>query len=458
MGAHGSASTARSQGMATGRALACAGVNSDLAPVADVPSSASSFLYQQGRAWSFSAATTASLADAFSTGLEEGGAVPAMKHFPGIGYATQTTDSHVVTIDASRAQLALGLVPYATAIGHGIPMIMLSNATYAAYDSVNAAGWSPAISVDLLRTTLGFTGVSITDSLSGTAAARGVSATSLAIKAAQAGTDMIMLTGSEASSASTYAGLVAAAAAGTIPLATLEASSARILALKAALPATPVDTAGPVVHPPASRLSAGSTLGTTTVPVRTAWTATDSCGIAMYALRRQQDGGAEGRGAREWARGRRPIAHGGLRVPVRCQVDRRRRTHGRMDERPERGVARPATGRGRGLAGRLAHRLVQALSGGTTAYASARARVPPPVLGHLGGMGHRRRSRARVRSGLGGRVRRATLSTYAATTSLRRLAFATLAEQGTHTIRIVVVGTPGHPRVDVDAFVRLFAP
>ena len=52
---------------------------------------------------------------------------------------------------------------------------MLSNATYTAYDSASAAGWSHAISVDLLRTALGFQGVTITDSLNGTAAARGVS-------------------------------------------------------------------------------------------------------------------------------------------------------------------------------------------------------------------------------------------------------------------------------------------
>jgi hypothetical protein len=27
---------------------------------------------------------------------------------------------------------------------------------------------------------------------------------------------------------------------------------------------------------------------------------------------------------------------------------------------------------------------------------------------------------------------------------------------GTHTLKVVVVGTPGHPRVDVDGFLRLY--
>ncbi|MEO8438142.1 MAG: glycoside hydrolase family 3 N-terminal domain-containing protein, partial [Chloroflexota bacterium] len=124
---------------------------------------------------------------------------------------------------------------YRTAIGHHIPMIMLSNATYPAYDLRNAAGWSHAIGVTLLRHDLGFTGVTITDSLNGTAAARGVSVRSLAVRAARAGTDMILVTGSEASTAAVFATLLADARAGTISRTTLRTSYTRILALKAGL-------------------------------------------------------------------------------------------------------------------------------------------------------------------------------------------------------------------------------
>ena len=85
MGADGRTSVALSQGAATAAALKALGINVDLAPVADVPSSTSSFMYQDGRTWSFSATTTARLADAFATGLESKGVIPSMKHFPGIG-------------------------------------------------------------------------------------------------------------------------------------------------------------------------------------------------------------------------------------------------------------------------------------------------------------------------------------------------------------------------------------
>jgi beta-N-acetylhexosaminidase len=235
MGRLGSASVARAQGASTAAALRALGIDVDLAPVADVPASTASFMYRAGRTFSFSATRTALLADAFASGLESKGVVPAMKHFPGIGFATRNTDAYVVIIRASRAALAPGLLPYRTAIRHAVPLIMLSNATYTAYDARNAAGWSHAIGVTLLRHDLGFTGVTITDSLDGTAKARGLWTRVLAVSAARAGTDMILTTGSEASTRGVYATLLRQAELGSIPLATLRASYDRILALKAGL-------------------------------------------------------------------------------------------------------------------------------------------------------------------------------------------------------------------------------
>jgi beta-N-acetylhexosaminidase len=236
MGATGLASVARAQGAATGSGLLGLGINCDLAPVADVPASTSSFMYQDGRTWSFDATTTARLSVAFARGLRDSGVVPVMKHFPGLGFALRNTDTSVVTLSQSATRLLPGLQPYQLAVTRALPMVMLSNATYTAYDRSNGAGWSPWIINDLLRGQLGFTGVTITDSLSGTAKARGVATSTLAIRAAIAGTDMIMLTGSEAATARDFDALLAAARAGTIPRATLEASYQRISTLKAALP------------------------------------------------------------------------------------------------------------------------------------------------------------------------------------------------------------------------------
>ena len=232
MGADNSAAEALDQGTATGTALRALGVNMDFAPVADVPATPRSFMLQSGRTWSSSAIRTSTLANLFATGLEHVGVVPVMKHFPGLGYADLNTDSHVEKIAASRAQLAAGLVPYRTAISAHVPMIMLSNAVYDAYDGANAAGWSATIATRLLRGELGFRGVSITDSLDGAAHARRMADAPLAIRAARAGADMILVTGSEATSESVYASLAAAVRDGTLSRGQLEASYRRIRALK----------------------------------------------------------------------------------------------------------------------------------------------------------------------------------------------------------------------------------
>jgi beta-N-acetylhexosaminidase len=235
MGSIGSSDTARRQGRKTGVALLDLGINTDFAPVADVPASTSSFIYQQGRAWSFSARKTSRLSNAFALGLGNGGALATMKHFPGLGFAKKTTDDFVVHIARRRSELAPGLKPYRRAVANGVPLVMLSNAVYKAYDRSHAAGWSHAIGAGLLRNQLGFQGVTITDSLDGAAHARGIPTNPLAFRAAKAGTDLLLLTGSEASSRSVYKTLFDAATAGHLSHARLIASYDRILALKAGL-------------------------------------------------------------------------------------------------------------------------------------------------------------------------------------------------------------------------------
>jgi beta-N-acetylhexosaminidase len=235
MGKQGSSTTAVQQGRATGAALRNLGINVDFAPVADVPSSRASFLYRQGRTWSFRTHGTARLSGWFAIGLGRSGVIATSKHFPGIGRATRDTDHYVVRIGASKATLAPGLKPFRTAVADRVPLIMLSNAIYTAYDPWNAAGWSRTIGTYLLRGQLGFRGVTITDSLDGAAHQRGITSSPLALRAARAGTDLLLLTGSEPTSRDAYDAVLSSAARGRIDRKRLLASYRRILALKATL-------------------------------------------------------------------------------------------------------------------------------------------------------------------------------------------------------------------------------
>jgi beta-N-acetylhexosaminidase len=235
MGATRDTRVAFRQGRATGLALHAVGINTDLAPVADIPRSRTSFMYRQGRVFSFDAAVTTRLADAFARGLAAGGVLATMKHFPGIGLVRRNTDRSAGVVRASRSTLDTDLRPYRRAIGNGVPLIMLSNATYTAFDPAAAAGWSRAVAVDLLRDELGFEGISLTDSLDGTAHARGVSAGDLAVRAVGAGVDMVLLTGSERTTERIFDRLLRGASEGDFDRAELTGSWERIQRIKARL-------------------------------------------------------------------------------------------------------------------------------------------------------------------------------------------------------------------------------
>jgi len=221
----------RRRGRDTATALERLGVDVDLAPVADVPGMSRSFIAAQRRGFSTIPARAAKDVTAFAAGLLDGGVAPTLKHFPGLGRATVSTDDAAVTVDATAAVLAPGLQPYRRAIAAGVaPLVMVSNAAYTAYGGRPAA-WSPP-ALALLRG-LGFTGVTITDALEPLAATHGVSLERAAIDAARTGVDLLLFVGSERSTARVYGALLAEARAGRLSRAALERSAARIAELAA---------------------------------------------------------------------------------------------------------------------------------------------------------------------------------------------------------------------------------
>lgn len=216
----------RRRGRDTARALERLGLDVDLAPVADVPTVEGSFISRQRRGFSTIPMRVAKSVTAFSAGLLDGGIAPALKHFPGLGLATKTTDRVAVAIDADEAALEPGLVPYRRAIAAGVvPLVMVSNASYAAYGARPAA-WSPGV-LRLLRR-LGFRGATITDALEALATTQRMSLAESAIRAARTGVDLLLFVGSERSTERVFDALVAEARAGRLPRAALERSAARI--------------------------------------------------------------------------------------------------------------------------------------------------------------------------------------------------------------------------------------
>jgi beta-N-acetylhexosaminidase len=226
----GQVSTAATQGRATGNGLRRWGINWDLAPVVDVPTSSDAFVWRQGRAFSFSATTVARYASAFASGLQARGVAASAKHFPGLGTATTDTDFAHMQLHPTAAQRAAALKPYETMIPGGVDSVMAAVAGFDAYDrSGTVAALSRPIVTGLLRGRLGFSGVVITDALG---SSTGHDERSAGVLAAAAGADVLLYTDSAPGE---LTALRSALSHGRLSRADADASYRRIIILKRAL-------------------------------------------------------------------------------------------------------------------------------------------------------------------------------------------------------------------------------
>jgi beta-N-acetylhexosaminidase len=229
---------ARAQGFATARSLRRFGINLDLAPVLDVGRGG----FITPRTFGSTPAQAAARGPAFAHGLAQGGIAASGKHFPGLGYATLSTDVSAETIRATRAQLLADLAPFRAAISAGIGTVMVSTAVYPALAPGVPAADSSAIVSGLLRKRLGFRGVVISDALDTPAVHHSFSTPEAARRAVAAGVDLVLAAGdtgdyadTDGVSTSTYDALVEAVRSGRLAEGTVQAAYSRVLALKARL-------------------------------------------------------------------------------------------------------------------------------------------------------------------------------------------------------------------------------
>ena len=231
----GSAAQARSDGEGAARTLRAAGVNMDLAPVADVgrPGAA---LTRERRVYGRSSGAVASRARAFAAGLRRGGVRATAKHFPGFGAAAINTDNAAQRIDTPLTTLrSTDLPPFQRLIDDGVDAVMLSTAVYPALDDEPAAFSSRWITGEL-RERLGFRGVAITDDLGTPAVAAFGSNRARAVLAVEAGIDLPLFASSYKAGAQAAEGLLAAAADGRLDASALREQARRVLALRARIP------------------------------------------------------------------------------------------------------------------------------------------------------------------------------------------------------------------------------
>ncbi len=228
------ASQARADGRAAAATLRAAGVNMDLAPVADVPRPGAA-LERERRTYRRPAGNVGRLATEFARGLERGGVSATAKHFPGFGAAGVNTDLSAQRIATPLDTLrSVDAPPFAALIRAGVDAVMLSTAVYPALDSRPAA-FSRRWVTGELRGRMRFGGVTVTDALDTPAVAAYGSLGRRAVLALRAGVDLPLVAGGYALSVAAADGVLAAARRGDLDRATLERGARRVLRLRSRL-------------------------------------------------------------------------------------------------------------------------------------------------------------------------------------------------------------------------------
>jgi beta-N-acetylhexosaminidase len=227
-----SPAVAQSQAAGTADALRSVGIDVDFAPVVDTPGRAGNF--EGSRVFSSSRTWNAQMAKAFVGGLQTNGVAATAKHFPGLGLATGNTDDGRIVIKAAASKLHQGLLPFKGAVDAGTKLVMVSTAIYPKLDgSKKPAAFSSTIINGLLRKRLGFTGVTVTDTLTAPAAER---IPHTATAAMLAGSDLLIF-GEHSASELGYSTLLADEADSTRLQNRLTQAASRVRALKAWLAA-----------------------------------------------------------------------------------------------------------------------------------------------------------------------------------------------------------------------------
>lgn len=222
------AQVAFDQGKATGASLRSAGVNVDLAPVADVEHVPNSFLGT--RSFAPTAAAVAQGACAFARGLAAEGVAYTLKHFPGLGWASGNTDLGPVFVDAAASTLRADYQAYRTCGANPLALVMMSSAVYPKLTGPLPASMSWAAYHRELRIAVpNGSPVTISDDLQTPSIAGEAAPARTAI---DAGLDLLLYAQTGRGSAEAYSRLLTDADDHALDLRHVRSASERIMALK----------------------------------------------------------------------------------------------------------------------------------------------------------------------------------------------------------------------------------
>jgi beta-N-acetylhexosaminidase len=221
----------RASARAAGQQLRALGVGMNLAPNADIGVTGGP---GEGRAFASTPSQVTRAVRATVAGYAGTGVADAVGPFPGDGAASQDPAAGPAPVGLGLEQLRDGdMTPFAAVASGGgaAPAMQMSNAIYAAFDSVTPATLLPE-AVKELRDRLGFDGAIVSADLVATTATTGGSVGNAAVEALKAGVDMLLVPGGAAQQDEAYRAVVAAVSSGAIAASRVVSALRRVAALR----------------------------------------------------------------------------------------------------------------------------------------------------------------------------------------------------------------------------------
>ncbi|MGM4922106.1 beta-N-acetylhexosaminidase [Tardiphaga sp. 804_B3_N1_9] len=164
------------------------GITVDCLPLADVPVEGADAVIGN-RAYGTEPGKVAIIARAVTDGLSQGGILPVLKHIPGHGRATADTHFKLPIVDNAKSELEASDFEAFRPLAD-LPMAMTAHVVFSALDATQPATTSATIIEQVIRGSIGFQGLLMSDDVSMNALAGSIAERTRAV--VSAGCDMVL--------------------------------------------------------------------------------------------------------------------------------------------------------------------------------------------------------------------------------------------------------------------------
>ena len=201
---HTACDAARLAARLTAAELRAVGINTNCAPVLDLPVVGSHVIIGD-RAYSADLDVVCELGEAVAQGYMAGGVLPVIKHVPGHGRATKDSHHDLPVVSATLRELEATDFAAFRKLAH-LPAAMSAHVVLAGIDPERPASTSPRVTREIIRGAIGFGGLLMSDDLGMKALSGPVGERAQAVLAA--GSDVALLCSGELSETEALAAVV----------------------------------------------------------------------------------------------------------------------------------------------------------------------------------------------------------------------------------------------------------